>query len=325
MADAHFFMIAFCRMKNQQIAFGIDIGGTNTKIGILDHQGHLLAFRKIPTSKSSDPALFIQHLAEESQHMLASELKISLGDERIVGVGAGAPMANYFTGSVEHAPNLGWRNVPLKKLFEEFFKSPAVIENDANLAAVGENKWGAGKDLSDFVLITLGTGVGAGLILDGRLYRGYMGLGAEGGHVIIPHEKKRLCSCGGMNHLESFLSAKGIKETIFELTKEEWTIEKLGQLFMASDLRASAVINQIAQELATGLTSMGVLFGPQAFIIGGGVSKLGDAFNEVVRKKMDELIHFSLKGKIQIKTASVSSDKGAVYGGAAHIFDEVSR
>jgi glucokinase len=310
-------------MKNEQLAIGIDIGGTNTKMGIFDHDGNLLSFRTIPTAKSEDPALFNEHLAQESEHMLASELKLKLGDPRIVGVGAGAPMANYFTGSVEHAPNLGWKNVPLKKLFEKFFKTHAVIENDANLAAVGEKKWGSGKNLSDFVLITLGTGVGAGLILDGKLYRGYNALGAEGGHIIIPHEKKRLCSCGGMNHLESYLSAKGIKETILELTKEEWTIEKLGTLFREGDLRATTIINQIALELATGLVSMGVLFGPQAFIIGGGVSKLGDSFNQVVKKKMDELIHFSLKGKIEIKTATLSSDKGAVYGGAAHIFDEV--
>lgn len=294
-------------------------------MGIFDLNGKLISFRTIPTSKSEDPALFIEQLAQESEHMLKSELNLSLGDSRVVGVGAGAPMANYFTGSVEHAPNLGWKKVPLKSLFEKYFKCPAVIENDANLAAVGEKKWGAGKDLSDFVLITLGTGVGAGLILDGKLYRGFNALGAEGGHIIIPHEKKRLCSCGGLNHLESYLSAKGIKETILELTKEEWTIEKLGILFREGDLKATTIINQIATELATGLVSMGVLFGPQAFIIGGGVSKLGESFNQVVKQKMDELIHFSLKGKIQILTASLSSDKGAVYGGAAHIFDEVSR
>ena len=312
-------------MKNDKIAFGIDIGGTNTKIGLFDLKGQLLSFKTIPTAKSEDPSLFIDHLAQESQQMLTTEFNLKLGDSRIVGLGAGAPMANYFTGAVDHAPNLGWKNVPLKNLFEQFFLCPAVIENDANLAAVGEKKWGSGKDLLDFVLVTLGTGVGTGLILDGKLFRGFNALGAEGGHIIIPHEKKRLCSCGGMNHLESYLSARGIKETILELTKEEWTIEKLGTLFRSGDLKATAIINQVAEELASGLVSMGVLLGPQAFIIGGGVSKLGDTFNQVVKKKLDELIHFSLKGKIEIMTATLSSEKGAVYGGAAHIFDEVSR
>lgn len=310
-------------MKNDHVAFGIDIGGTNTKIGLFDQSGNLLAFHTLPTDKTIEPEKFIEQLAQESQRLLSAEFKIELGDSRIIGLGAGAPVANYFTGRIEHAPNLGWSNVPLKDLFQEKFKCQAVIENDANLAAVGENRWGAGKDLKDFILITLGTGVGTGLILDGKLYRGHNALGAEGGHIIIPHEKRRLCSCGGMNHLESYLSAKGIKQTIQELTGEEWRIEKLGTLFKEKDLRATTIINTIADELVSGLVSMSVLFGPQAFVIGGGVSKLGDSFNQVLKKKLDGLVHFSLVGKVDIITASLSSDKGAVYGGAAHIFDEV--
>jgi glucokinase len=312
-------------MRNDQVAFGIDIGGTNTKIGLFDYSGNLISFRTIPTPNSTDPGLFIEQVAQECDHILASELKIHIGDPKVVGVGAGAPMANYFTGRVSHAPNLGWTDVPLRDLFEKHFKARAVIENDANLAAVGEKKWGAGKNLQDFILITLGTGVGAGLILDGKLYRGHNALGAEGGHIIIPHEKRRLCSCGGMNHLESFLSAKGIKQTIHELTGEDWTIEKLGTEFRNGNLRATTIINTIAEELATGFVSMAVLLGPEAFVIGGGVSKLGETFNQVVIKKVDELVHFSLKGKIKIVTASLSSDKGAIYGGAAHIIDEVFR
>ena len=312
-------------MNKAQLAFGIDIGGTNTKMGIFDLAGNLICFKTIPTEKSEKPEQFIEMLARESQAMLTQEFKMDLADPRIAGVGAGAPMANYFTGEVENAPNLGWKQVPLKKLFEKYFKCPAVIENDANLAAVGEKKWGSGKNLNDFVLITLGTGVGAGLILDGKLYRGNQALGGEGGHIILPHTKIRPCSCGGINHLESYLSAKGIKETIKEMTHEEWTIEKLGILYKEGDKKAQEVMNQVATEFATGLVSIGVLFGPQAFIIGGGVSKLGEPFNQLVLKKLDELIHFSLKGKIQIITATLSSDKGAVYGGAAHIFDEVAK
>lgn len=312
-------------MNNDQLAFGIDIGGTNTKIGFFDHDGKILAFHSIPTSKDKTPEQFIEQLAQESYSLIHKELKITKGDPRIVGLGAGAPMANYFTGRVEEAPNLGWKNVALKSHFEKYFGLPAVIENDANLAAVGEKKWGTGKNYSDFILITLGTGVGAGLILDGKLYRGHNALGGEGGHIIIPHESKRLCSCGGMNHLESYLSAKGIKQTISELTSEEWTIEKLGAEYKAGNLRAVTIINTIADELASGLTSIAVLFGPQAFIIGGGVSKLGQSFNDVIKQKLDSIIHFSLKGKVEILTATLSTDKGAVYGGAAHIFDEVNK
>lgn len=311
-------------MKELHYAFGIDIGGTNTKIGFFDQHGTLLAYHHISTDKNISADKFIEEIARES-YALISPLGFQKGDARLIGVGAGAPMANYYTGMVSEAPNLGWKNVQLKNLFARYFGIPAVIENDANLAAVGEKRWGAGKDLSEFILITLGTGVGAGLVLGNKLYRGHDALGAEGGHVLIPHEKKRLCSCGGMNHLESFLSARGIKQTIHELTGEDWTIEKLGTLYHEGNQRAKTIINTIAEELATGLTSMAVMFGPEAFIIGGGVSKLGDSFNAVIREKLDELVHFSLKGKIKVISASVSSDKGAIYGGAAHIFDEVKK
>jgi glucokinase len=312
-------------MKNEQVAFGIDIGGTNTKIGLFDHSGKLISFQSLPTQKDCTPEKFIEFLARECSTILEKEVNLTLGDSKIIGIGAGAPMANYFTGMVEEAPNLGWKNVPLKKLFETHFKTKAVIENDANLAAVGENKWGAGRELKDFILVTLGTGVGTGLILDGKLYRGNHALGGEGGHIIIPHEKNRLCSCGGLNHLESFLSAKGIKQTIKELINEEWTIEKLGNEFSAKDLRATTIINSIATELATGFASMAVLLGPQAFVIGGGVSKLGTPFMDVVLEKLNEVVHFSLKNKIKIIPAGLSSDQGAVYGGAAHVFDEVTK
>lgn len=310
-------------MKNDQVAFGIDIGGTNTKIGLFDYEGKLLSYRTRPTPKNAEASLFVEQLAQECEHILMSELGIKLGDKRIIGLGAGAPMANYCTGMVEYAPNLGWKNVPLRNLFAEKFKTNAVIENDANLAAVGEKKWGVGKTLKDFILITLGTGVGSGLILDGKLYRGHNALGGEGGHIIIPHEKKRLCSCGGLNHLESFLSARGIKQTITEMTGEEWTIEQLGIEFKAGNLRAETIIKTIAHELATGFVTMAVLTGPEAFVIGGGVSKLGEPFFKVVLDMFDEMIHFSMKGKVKIIGASLSSDKGAIYGGAAHIIDEV--
>lgn len=310
-------------MANNQIAFGVDIGGTNTKIGLFDRSGKLLGFKTQPTPKSMGPEDFIEQLAQECEELIPAYLNAKLGDPLIAGVGAGAPMANHYTGRVDHAPNLGWKEVPLKKIMEKAFKAPCSIENDANLAALGEHLWGAGKGLQNFVLVTLGTGVGTGLILEGKLHRGSGALGGEGGHMIVPHEKNRLCSCGGLNHLESYLSAKGIKQTIVELTGEEWTVEKLGQLFKEDDLRATGVIHTIADELVKGLVSMAVLLGPEAFVIGGGVSKLGPKFNAVIEAKLDELVHYSLTGKIRVLSASVSAEKGAVHGGAALIFEEI--
>ncbi len=312
-------------MNQDKLAFGVDIGGTNSKIGLFDQSGALLKYAHIPTATDIAPEKFIQVVASTAEVMLKETCGLNLGDSKIVGVGAGAPMANYYTGMIEQAPNLGWKNVALKHALAQSFMAPAVIENDANLAALGEKKWGSGQKFKNFVLVTLGTGVGTGLILENELYRGSDALGGEGGHVLIPNEKKRLCTCGGLNHLESFLSAKGIKQTIRELIGEEWTIEKLGENYHEGNPRAITIIETIAEELVSGLVSMSVLLGPEAFIIGGGVSKLGPAFNQVIQRKLDQMVHFSLKGKIQIITATLSAEKGAVYGGAALILNEVSR
>ncbi|MGE3610172.1 MAG: ROK family protein [Bacteriovoracaceae bacterium] len=307
-------------MKNEQLAFGIDIGGTNTKIGLLNSKGELLNFKTLPSLHAEDPTPFIEQIYRECSEILNSN---SLSFKNILGLGVGAPMANYFSGRIESAPNLGWKNVALKNIFEEIFNVKTFIENDANLAALGEKKWGAGKSMSDFILITLGTGVGSGLILENKLYRGHNGLGGEGGHILIPSESERPCSCGGINHLESFLSAKGIKKTITELIHEEWSIEKLGQLYKNNDPKALLIMNKITDQLVSGLMSMSVLFAPEAFIIGGGVSKLGKDFDKLIEKKLNEKIHFSLKGKIQVLPASVSAEQGAIFGGAAMVFNEV--
>jgi glucokinase len=313
-------MIAFCPMKDQTFAFGIDIGGTNTKIGLFSLEGELLAYHSLPTLAQDGAAQFVDQIALDCERLLQETLKVSLGHPSILGAGVGAPMANFDTGMIDHAPNLGWTNVPLKSLFERALKTEAIIENDANLSAFGEKFWGKGKEFKDFILVTLGTGVGTGLVLNHKLYRGHDSLGAEGGHVIIPHAIERACSCGGINHLESFLSARGIKQTMKEMTGEDWKIEKLGQLFSLHNERAVAIIHTIARQLAFGLANMAVLMGPEAFVIGGGVSKLGMPFFEIVEQHLNDIIHFSLKNKIKIVSAELSTDKGAIYGGAAMIF-----
>lgn len=307
-------------MKEQTLAFGIDIGGTNTKIGLFSSDGELLAYNSLPTLTKDGAAAFVDQIALDCERMLQENKKISLGHPSILGAGVGAPMANFDTGMIDHAPNLGWTNVPLKKLFETALKAEALIENDANLSAFGEKFWGKGKEFKDFVLVTLGTGVGTGLIFNHKLYRGNNSLGGEGGHIIIPHANDRACSCGGVNHLEAFLCARGIKQTIKEMTGEDWKIEKLGQMFFEHNERATAIIHTIAKQLAYGLANMAVLVGPQAFVVGGGVSKLGAPFFEVVNHYLNDLVHFSLKNKITIVSAELSTDKGAIYGGAAMIF-----
>jgi len=302
-------------MTIRNYALGIDIGGTNTKVGIIDRQGCLKDYLSIPTKTDISAKEFIEIIY---QTILEKKWDLTQVD----GLGVGAPMANFFTGQIEEAPNLNWKNVPLKKLLEERFQMSSWIENDANLSAIGEMKWGEGSLHQNFILITLGTGVGTGIIINRDLYRGNEGLGGEGGHILIPHQKNRSCSCGGFRHLESFLSAKGIKQTIKEDLNEDWTIEELGRRFSEQDPKAIKIYEQISLELAHGLDSMGVLLAPEAFIIGGGVSKLGAPFFSLVEKKLNQLLHYSLKNKIKIKQAKLSTDKGAIFGGAALVFNQ---
>jgi len=310
-------------MNKTKIAIGIDIGGTNTKVGFINPEGDLLAYFSHPTDKNIPPSEFIKKLAKECEEKLHKQFDLKLGDAEILGVGAGAPMANFDSGMIEFAPNLGWSQVPLKKWISEAFKTPCLIENDANLAAIGEKKWGKGKNLTHFILVTLGTGVGTGLILDHKIFRGNKSLGGEGGHVLIPHHKTRVCSCGGVNHVESYLSAKGIKQTIFEETGENWSIEELAQKFNSHHPKALSIFEILAEELARGLETMSVLLAPEAFLIGGGVSKLGVNFDHLVQNKLNAIIHYSLKNKISVLHADLATDKGAVFGGAALIYEEI--
>ena len=309
-------------MENSQLAYGIDIGGTNTKMGIFDSTGALLADSSIKTEGFGNPEDFVIKVVKECEKLI-TDLGYKLGDPRFVGAGIGAPVANFFTGMIEHAANLGWKNVPLKALFEKHLRTNVVIENDANLAAMGEKRWGAGAKYSDFILITLGTGVGQGLVFNGLLHRGHQALGGEGGHVIIPAVREdRTCACGGLNHLEAFLSAAGIERTITEVTGEQWSIENFGNYYREGNPKAIAAMEAVTDDLVTGLIGMAVTVGPQAFIIAGGVSKLGASLNDMVKAKIDERIFLPLRGKIDVLTATLSTEKGAIYGGAALIFHE---
>lgn len=307
-------------MKNNKFIIGIDIGGTNTKVGLFSSDGSLVKYFSLKTDKNTSSENFIKNLSDQI-HLELSTLS-PIGKAQIVGVGVGAPMANYFSGKIDFASNLGWKDVPLKNYFEKYLKTQVVIENDANLAAIGEKKWGAGKDLNHFILITLGTGVGTGLILNGQLHRGHMSRGGEGGHILIPSDQKRKCSCGGVNHLESFLGASGIRQTIEEITGEDWSLEKFNQEIKINNPLAIRVLEKISQELALGMVSMSVLTGVESFILGGGISKLGEIFNQMILNKFNELVHFSLKNNVSIKTSLLSSDKGAIYGGAALVLEE---
>lgn len=201
-----------------KIALGIDIGGTNTAVGVVDVKGNLLHRFSISTAKSAEALVAEVKLAYEA---------IGLKNVSLAGIGIGAPNGNYYKGTVEFAPNLSWKGVvPLAEMFAKHFGVPAWLTNDANAAAIGEMQFGAAKGLKDFIMITLGTGLGSGVVVNGEVVYGHDGFAGELGHIVYDYDG-RSCGCGRKGCLETYASATGIVRTA-----EEWLMKEKCQLLL---------------------------------------------------------------------------------------------
>lgn len=197
----------------QALAIGIDIGGTGTKFGIVDRDGNVLFSGEISTKKHTEISTFI----DELYSALAVLIEKAGGIGRMKGIGVGAPNGNYYTGTIEYAPNLPWKGIiPLANLIEGKFKLPVTLTNDANAAAIGEMMYGAAKGMKDFIMITLGTGVGSGIVANGQLIYGHDGFAGELGHTIIIPDGRMHPGTGKKGSLESYASATGVKNTMIE-------------------------------------------------------------------------------------------------------------
>ena len=192
---------------------GIDIGGTNTVFGIVDARGTVIASSSIKTAKHANIEDYIEELYTEVMRLIT----VNDAVDKINGIGVGAPNANYYTGNIEHAANLIWEGtIPLAAMLEEKFNIPVAITNDANAAAIGEMTYGAARGLKDFIMITLGTGVGSGIVVNGQLVYGHDGFAGELGHLIVKRSNGRLCGCGRTGCLEAYCSATGVARTARE-------------------------------------------------------------------------------------------------------------
>ena len=198
-------------------AIGIDVGGTNTKFGIVNKKGVILVQDRIKTNEHENVEEFIDDLAEKLNPMIEQYG----GPEAFVGIGMGAPNANYYQGTIEYAANLKWKGIiPMAELLEQKFKIPAKLTNDANAAAVGEMQYGAAKGMKNFITITLGTGVGSGIIIDGKIVLGHNGFAGELGHVIVRNGGREHKGTGLKGSLEAYASATGVRDTAIELLQE---------------------------------------------------------------------------------------------------------
>lgn len=296
------------------LAVGIDIGGTNTKIGLISDQGKVVSHTKIPTESEAPFNDYLKRVARAIKDLNPQNLPLK-------GIGIGAPCASGITGIMENPPNLAWGTTPIKSLFETHFKLPIMVENDANISALGEGQWGIAQGLKDYIVITLGTGVGTGIIANGQLLTGSTGLAGEGGHITIITNGRR-CNCGGLGHLEAYCSVRGIKQTYKELFNEETGFKEMSAKYEQGDSKAIQCVDQTADYLGQGLATMTALFMPDLIILSGGVSTLGNTFAKKTEAALNKYVFPIMKDKVPVKISQISTSDGAILGAASLVFNK---
>ena len=304
---------------------GIDIGGTNTVFGVVDARGTILYSGSIKTGKYADVNDYVAELAKG----LKSVIDQAGGPDKIKGVGVGAPNGNFFNGCIEFAPNLPWKGkIPLAQLISEQIDGiPVALTNDANAAAIGEMTYGAARGMKDFIVITLGTGVGSGIVVGGNLVYGHDGFAGELGHVIMRRNNGRQCGCGRQGCLEAYASATGVAREYLEIRKDERVLRDLDPDEITSkDVYDAAMKNdKIALEIfeATG-SMLGEAFAdfvafssPEAIILFGGLTKAGDLIMNPIKRSMEKNMLKVYAGKTKLLFSQLKESDAAVLGASA--------
>lgn len=309
----------------QDIVIGLDIGGTNSKIGLVNKAGKVLAYDS-----------FHSHGKENFEHFLVTlkqsilKIKAQSGIETVVGIGVGAPNINANTGRMEYAHNFNWGDfVPLVERLNNEFKTPVFATNDANAAAIGEQFYGAAQGLKNFIVVTLGTGFGSGIVVDNRLLNGSNGLAGEMGHINVRSDG-RYCHCGKVGCLETYVSATGIKRTVSKLMAdrsasstmrsvsfEQLTGKMVTEAALQGDPIAEEAYRYTANILGQKLADAAAFFDPEAIILAGGLTKAGDLLILPTQKSFEEHIFPPLQNKVKIMLSQMEDANAAVQGTAA--------
>ena len=306
---------------------GIDMGGTNTVFGIVDARGLVVASNSIKTRKHAKFEDYINELCTELNRLITDNNLV----DKIYGIGVGAPNANNFTGMIEDGVNLPWPTpIPFAKMLSEKMGVPVAITNDANAAAIGEMTYGAARGLKDFIMITLGTGVGSGIIINGQLVYGHDGFAGELGHMIVKRNNGRLCACGRSGCLETYCSATGVARTAreyLELTdtpsllrdipSDEITSKDVYDAAVNGDKLANDVFTFTGTVLGEALADFTVFSAPEAFILFGGLAKAGDLLLKPVREAMEKNMLSIWKGKVKVILSELKEADAAVLGASA--------
>ena len=306
---------------------GIDIGGTNTVFGIVDARGTIIATDSIKTGAYEQAENYVDEVCKKLLPLIVA----NGGVDKIKGIGVGAPNGNYYNGTIEFAPNLPWKGViPLAAMFEERLGIPTALTNDANAAAIGEMTYGAARGVKDFIMITLGTGVGSGIVINGQMVYGHDGFAGELGHVIVRRGNGRLCGCGRTGCLEAYTSATGVARTareFLELRNDESTLRQLPiQEITSKDVYDAAVSgDKLSQEIFeyTG-TILGEAFAdfiafssPKMIVLFGGLAKSGELIMRPIREAMEKNLLAIYKGKVKLVLSELKESDAAVLGASA--------
>ncbi len=302
--------------------FGVDLGGTTVKNGIFTREGDLLYKWEIPTDVSEDGRNILPDIAASCREVSARQ---GYPYEQFIGLGIGVPGTVTREGNVQSCVNLGWGFTRVKEIMEDLCGLPVMVGNDADVAALGEMWQGAGKGCSDMVMVTLGTGVGGGVIVDGKLVRGAHGFGAEIGHIRIDFQEKEFCNCGKRGCLEQYCSANGIArqaKLALEGGSQESSLRKLEKITAksvfdaakAGDAFALEQVDHFGERMARALSYIACVTDPEMFVIGGGVSKAGPIVLDAIRRYYGENTYGRQQDVIFV-IAGLENDAG-IYGSA---------
>ncbi len=315
-----------------ELVIGVDVGGTNTVFGFVDRNGKIYTKGSIPTQKHEDPHYFLEDLHEAIEQASASIKE----DYTLKGIGFGAPNGNYYNGCVEFAANLPWKGtVNLVNIFKQYYDVPIFLTNDANAAAIGEMVYGGAKDMKHFIMITLGTGLGSGIVVDGKMVYGFDGNAGEIGHTTVFPEGRQ-CNCGRKGCLETYVSAPGVVRTAFEIMAssnlpsvlreipyQEMSSKKVHEAAMAGDSVALEVYEQTGKVLGMKLADTVAYTRPEAFFLFGGMAQAGDLILIPTKKYMEHYILSVFKGKVKIKISNLDAGNAAILGASALVWDEM--
>ncbi|MBK7883724.1 MAG: ROK family protein [Chitinophagaceae bacterium] len=317
-------------MKNKY-AIGIDIGGTGTAFGIINHRGEILYREEISTRKHETVTSFL----EELSGILLPAIDHVGGMEIIKGIGIGAPNGNYYTGTIDYAPNLKWKGIiPLAKLINEKFKLPAALTNDANAAAVGEMMYGAARGMKDFIMITLGTGVGSGIVANGQLILGHDGFAGELGHTVIIRDGRLHPGTGLHGSLESYASATGVALTAIEFLdrtnqdsllrnydKETIDSKIVYDCAIQGDVVAKNVYEFTGKILGEALANFVMFSSPEAIILFGGLTNAGDLIMKPTKENMEKNLLPIFRNKVKLIFSELKEADAAILGASALVWD----